>query len=374
MSASTETAPADAPSALGPEPGAQAAVPVEAAPAPAPPPAPAARGAVRVARAIVEWFVRHRSIARAKQDEKELPLRQRDLFERARSALQAAGDAREPKGPLENGPAYAAVLELCRESVYWTLALCEAQAGAENAVEGTAPVDLADLWARADQRLLLRAAGDPEGLAIVEHAIAHASFTALAELPEPEQRALAPRVQRFATTLLRSVNAPDNTLLRLRAERARRLSAVLFVLFVAFIGAVIGRGAGEERADLARGKAWKASSTMGGCRSPKQSCGETPMYFFHTLEEANPWLEIDLGSRETVSAVRLLNRKDCCPDRAIPLVVELSDDHVNYREVGRRTKSFMSHRVDFPAQSARWVRVRALRKTWLHLRGVLVLP
>jgi len=374
MSATTETTPADTPPALsapGPEPVHQAEAPVEAAPTP---PAPAA-GAVRggFLRAVGEWFARHRSIVQAKREAKELPPRQRDLLERARSALLAARDAREPAGPLENGPAFAPALELCRESVYWALAYREARAGAETVAENAAP-ELGELWARADRGFLLRAAGDPGGLAIVEHALARASFSALAELPEPEQRALLPRVQRFAATLLGSVDAPDNTLLRLRAERARRLGAVLFVLVVAFVGAIVGSRAYEDRIDIARGKAWKTSSTMAGCRSPKQSCGETPMYFFHTLEEQNPWVEIDLGSRQAVSAVRILNRKDCCPDRAIPLVVELSDDRVKYREVGRRTRPFMTHRMDFPRQSARYVRVRALKKTWLHFRGVLVLP
>jgi len=376
MAVTNEMTPDEAPSASGTEPAALGDVAVEAPPVPAPPPGPAAASAPRrsIALAIVDWFVRHRSIVQALREAKELPPGQRELFERARSALQAAADAREPSGPFEHGPAFAPVLELCRQAVYWALAFREAKAGVESTPSGAAPVELGELWARADHALLLRAAGDPEGFAIVEHAIARASFSALAELPEAEQRALVPRVQRFATTLLQLLHVPDDTVRRLRAQRARRLGAVLVVLVVAVAAGVALARANETKQDLARGKEWKASSTMGGCRSPKQSCGESGYFFFHTLEEANPWVEIDLAAPQRISAVRILNRKDCCPDRAIPLVVELSDDHVKYREVGRRTKPFTSLRVDFPTQSARWVRVRALRKTWLHFRGVLVLP
>jgi hypothetical protein len=72
--------------------------------------------------------------------------------------------------------------------------------------------------------------------------------------------------------------------------------------------------------------------------------------------------------------VRVLNRSDCCPDRAIPFVVEIATAPGKYKEVGRRTRTFISHRFDFPRQEARWVRMRALRKTWLHFVGVRILP
>ena len=60
--------------------------------------------------------------------------------------------------------------------------------------------------------------------------------------------------------------------------------------------------------------------------------------------------------------------------RAIPLVLEVSDDGKAFREVARRTEEFSAWAPSFPPQTARYFRVRVDRVSTLHLEAVRVHP
>lgn len=94
--------------------------------------------------------------------------------------------------------------------------------------------------------------------------------------------------------------------------------------------------------------------------------------FFQTQEEKEPWLEIDLGREVPFDEVEVTNRSDCCPDRAVPLVVEVSRDGVHFKEVSRRMDTFSVWHSRFARQTARYVRLRVLRRTIFHLDQVAV--
>ena len=124
-------------------------------------------------------------------------------------------------------------------------------------------------------------------------------------------------------------------------------------------------------AGLARDKKWTASSQIEiWSESGKITDDQPKGIFFHTKEEESPWLEIDLEKPVSVSAVDVLNRTDCCGDRAVPLAVELSSDRKAWREVARRNEPFVVWKAAFPAQEARYVRLHVLRKTHFHLERV----
>ena len=60
--------------------------------------------------------------------------------------------------------------------------------------------------------------------------------------------------------------------------------------------------------------------------------------------------------------------------RALPLYVEVSTDGKQYHRVARRERPFTVWRVSFPTVSARYVRLRVQRKSYLHLNEVEVYP
>jgi hypothetical protein len=93
---------------------------------------------------------------------------------------------------------------------------------------------------------------------------------------------------------------------------------------------------------------------------------------FHTDPQDNPWIEFDLGKPTGVHRIDVENRDDCCQDRAIPLVVELSNDRTSWKEVARRDKDFSTWVARFPATRARYVRLRVPRSTTFHLHAVAI--
>jgi len=127
--------------------------------------------------------------------------------------------------------------------------------------------------------------------------------------------------------------------------------------------------------DLARGKPWVASSHWGSF--PERGVmddGVTvdPNGRFHTLEELYPSVTIDLGATHVLRAVKAFNRTSCCMERALPLAVELSQDHTHWERVGYRRVMFSSWTASFSARTARYVRLRVDRRSSLHLLRVAV--
>jgi len=165
--------------------------------------------------------------------------------------------------------------------------------------------------------------------------------------------------------------------------RASGIAAVLWrrvwlvlsaVILLAALTAGAAFWAGSRRAvDLAEGKPWLASSaypgfSMQGLKPVRPILG----LFFSTVDEDKPWWRLDLGRSYRVSRVEVVNRTDCCPERAHPLTLELSADARNWREVARRTEAFRTWKATFPATETRYLRLRSLRKTLLHFKDVRV--
>ncbi len=134
----------------------------------------------------------------------------------------------------------------------------------------------------------------------------------------------------------------------------------------------------SEPTDLAKGKPWRASSQWAGltCDPVHGVCG--PLHsriFFHTNDDDSPWVEIDLGKPQTFTKLTIVNRKDeNLQHRAVPLVLEVSDDQQGWREIARRTEVFDDWKPEFPPVTARFIRARIDRKSWLHLEAVKVHP
>ena len=74
--------------------------------------------------------------------------------------------------------------------------------------------------------------------------------------------------------------------------------------------------------------------------------------------------------KDAVSRVDVENRSDCYGSRAVPLVVEVSQDRHVWHEVARQNATFTSWSARFSRQPAHWIRLRGTRLTSLHLKGV----
>jgi hypothetical protein len=127
--------------------------------------------------------------------------------------------------------------------------------------------------------------------------------------------------------------------------------------------------------DLARGKPWSTSSSAATCQPAEGRCaGERTRVLFVTNEEQRPWFQVDLGEPRSFSSVTVRNRGDALLERAIPLVVEVSDDAAGWREVARKPDRFARWEARFSPVTARYLRVRVDRLSVLHLEGVEIHP
>ena len=346
--------------------------PVETPPAALPPePAASPQPAVAVAssarpgklRRFFNWFWRGRELRELRRDAAADSPRVRQLAGRARLLFELGERTRRPAEPLPF-PGDAAAAELFRQSAYW----------AARAVAGTQGAGAGEPWSALDARLVDKAVGN-ERAAEVTRLIETGDFVETWELPEEQRSLRATELANVAKTLIDELAWQTRARDALWIQRVLRIALLLAVILGAVSGVRWVMDRSEQGRDLAVGKPWRASSAMSGvgCTSPLQECGESTDYFFHSTDENGPWLEIDLGKPTTFTGVRVENRRDCCFDRAVPLVVEVGDSPQQFREVARRTSSFSSWLASFSPTKARYVRLRVPRQSLLHLSRVRVL-
>jgi hypothetical protein len=307
---------------------------------------------------VKEWFWRGHALKDAKSASKASTV-SRERLRRARLAAEFAGRMIDPAEPWYDGSALPLAISLYREAAYWVLL---AHSDAEE------PTTL---------RELLASGGYPTGdlseadASLVKDVLGEKTFVQTADESGDALRRQAVLCRTFVHGLIRSELAADRKVTRVLVQRLLRIGVVA----LAVLGVALAINAAVQRAirgpDLAAGKSWTASSKAFDCNPAEKSCGGAhTAIFFHTLEEVNPWVQIDLGARKKFRRVRIENRDDCCEDRAVPLVVETSNDGNEFREVGRRTDAFDDWDATFDQVTARYVRVRADRKTYLHLAHV----
>ena len=305
-------------------------------------------------------------MAEARRTWPEPSARRTQLAQRARHSASIARAVLAPAQPMDEASIRVAASELYWESAYW--ALCSLSADASDAV-GT--VYDATVWDGLDESLLARAVKGSERIEPLRALLRAGSFVYFAELPEAGMPLVCSELQELAQLLGRQLDVRAHALQAKLVERAWRLGLLAFVVLACVVGLRM-----RAARDLAVDKPWTVSSSNGGagCVSPAQQCEQSPSFFFHTTEEANPWVEFDLGATQSISGVKVENRRDCCTDRAIPLTVDVSTDHTSWKTVARRAEDFTTWKISFSSVEARWVRLQTKKKTYLHLAEVRILP
>ena len=187
------------------------------------------------------------------------------------------------------------------------------------------------------------------------------------------RRSEAKALGHTARVLLDVARTPERHLERAFLLRFVRTSLGLVVLSLAILAGVrIGLDVALGP-DLAAAKPWRASSAYERF-DPKAKIvdGNRTQIFFHTKSEREPWVELDLEEPTTIHRVDVRNRRDCCRDRAFPLAIEGSLDGETWRELGRRTEPFGRWTLRLEPTTVRYVRARALKRTFLHLESLEV--
>jgi hypothetical protein len=309
-----------------------------------------------------EWLWRGRALKEALASAP--PLAVSEDLRRARAAAELGDRALDPVEPLQSGSSLPLSLSLYREAAYWALAAL---------APDTRPRDLSSALATAPNDLLLRVAGSEGALGSVRRTLVEQTFvdSALSEVASLERDART--AQAFVHALLERARMPERRTQALHLQRWSRvfgLSAALgaIALFAGPAVDCMSRGP-----DLAQGKHWRVSSKSADCQPELNQCaGVHTAILFHTKDQLEPWFEIDLDSPQTFSRIDVDNRKDCCMERAVPLILEVSLDRGRWQQVARRVKPFARWEARFSPVTARYVRARVAKRTMFHLEGMAI--
>jgi hypothetical protein len=300
-----------------------------------------------------EWFLRSAALREARVAAGGPSTLRARAQNQAQLLVEVGKRVAEPIEPMPGGSAAAAQLSLYGEAVYWALIAMRED-------EGTVPPDLASAWADAPADVLAQAAGGAEAAAAIRASLVEPDRTRTLEASDED----AARARAFADALVVRLDAPRRRVAWIVVQRRLRLGLVAAALLAAAYG-IYARSLGPN---LVADRHFRTSSTYAGC-SPEGGCDSI---FFHTEEGDNPWIEFDLGAPKRVHRVEVKNRPDCCQDRAVPMVIEISTDANHWTEVARRDDEFMTWIAKFPAKTARYVRLKVTRHSTLHLGDVVV--
>jgi hypothetical protein len=260
-----------------------------------------------------------------------------------------------------------AALTLFREALWWALTADALRTGG---AEPSTPADAWDWAVRQPQTGLSTLSA--ETLTLARRTFVERTFltTATLELEEARKELIALRIAcaRVVARLKQAAVSPRY----LRGVRIVRLAAVLVSIALLIVAGVFGVLMYRRGPNLALHRPITTSSTLAGTADSKDAVdGVTSVMGFHTQEEDQPWIRIDLGEAKLVREVVAYNRSDY-RTRALPLLIELSTDGNRWTEVMRREKVFSKWSAVFTPRAARYVRLRVAAKTWLHLNEIEV--
>jgi hypothetical protein len=313
-----------------------------------------------------EWFWRGKTIAAAKANQQSKQISAHML--EVQRMMDIAERAVFPVEPLQWGPSYHAALVLYREVLLrlWWMSFPEMREKTTMSALFHEP---------SSKGWLVQNLGTESELEAWARSWEQWESPQVPEVLEEMDKLLVEQTRTYCTKLYDRYPNANNALQKAVFQRWWRLTAAL----VAIVGLVVGGVSLGQRAtrgpDLLIGKPWKTSSAYKGMDVANQVCdGAKVDFFFCTIRERHPWIEFDLGKEMRFRSMEVYNRSDCCPERAWPLVVEVSSDEKKWTQVAVRNEPFRVWKPKFQATQARYLRLRVNKISTFHLENVVLHP
>lgn len=317
--------------------------------------------------ALRRFFLLEEEIAEAEARRFSAQLAGYAEYARAREALEAVSAVLAPREPLRASDGTRAASTLAREAVLFAVSAHLSRADSMPTTQ--APIEL---WRSFSTLPIAADLESALGRDVFLHAfeLLRAPELSLSSDPIADKSNLA-LLRDLASRLLQPLEEATRTSDRVRIRRFLRIGTALALAIALATASLVGFQLWLRGNNLALNRQTSASSAYGNQKSTSGVVdGIKTVHGFHTDEEQNPWLLIDLGSSTKVGSVVVYNRTDCCEDRAAPLVIEASADGHRWKEVARRDKKFSRWKASFPTTEARFVRLTIQKKTWFHLNEV----
>jgi hypothetical protein len=276
-------------------------------------------------------------------------LAQAKLFAEIARRTQAPVDALPPGDPGQ------ALVLLWQEAAAWAIA-----AGTGRGP----PPSLTAALRGAPADLVARAAGGREWVPHIERALELDPRRELGPQSSAASAATqAALLSQFVRNLIAELEAPTRARQRWLLAHWGKRAGLALVLFL-----LVGTAARLwlQPRDRVPGALMTTSSQWRSCSDG--SCGDA---LFHTQEEKDPWVMFDLGAPGNLHRVEVSNRSDCCYARAVPLVVETSDDGKVWTARARAERVFTTWSHELSGR-ARFVRLRVDGTAYLHLAKIVI--
>jgi hypothetical protein len=249
-----------------------------------------------------------------------------------RELCAAAAPLAEAAQRLFDADEVGAGIELAKEaaSLY-----ARAAAVSQSEPEQEQKPDAAAAWETFDRLLEASAFGTPPaGFRAARELFVAPDTRSWAELPLEEAQARADSILP-ALRWLRELVEP-RTLSQVSYLKWRRFAALVLAAALAAYAILSPRNLALHRPVLFSSK--HSASTAADGELVDGVLSST--YGAHTNLEQMPWVMVDLGRPRKIGLVKIYNRGDSAFDEGLPLILEFSEDAVNFEEIDSRTTTF----------------------------------
>ncbi len=308
-----------------------------------------------------EWFWGREALARAKKEQASWTKATNEATVHAQIAYEAAERVFYPTEPFVTGEPTPMALPLYQQAAHF--ALC--------ALTDSGPDEPVDrLLDKAPAEILADAKSADLDSQRLKEWLVEKSTASLWDLPADDQRVHVERLKTVTHAWIARLEQRQKAVANVLLRRIIRTGLLALMLVVVIASTSLWVREKLRPPNLAIGKPFVTSSAWGTLGTQGVVPAAPEPFFFHTSEEQNPWIEIDLQSDQDIVAFDVLNRKDCCKDRAVPLIAEGSTDRVTWQELARAPAVFSTWNMKIAKTKLRYFRLRIGRANSLHLSHV----
>jgi hypothetical protein len=175
----------------------------------------------------------------------------------------------------------------------------------------------------------------------------------LSALPLPDRERCLEALRHVALALAEPLAIDAGRLRRAVLLRGLKLTAVVLVALVSMAWAL----SRTSNLALHRSVVVSSRSPQHGVEPSRVVDGKRRNLGFHSDDQGQKHVTVDLGSVQRIRRVDVFNRADCCQERAVPLALEVSRDGREFRQLLVRLDPFSLWKAEFPATEARYVRL-----------------
>jgi hypothetical protein len=196
---------------------------------------------------------------------------------------------------------------------------------------------------------------------------------AICDLPSNDRSALSAALQGFVETLHEPLEAEANQMSRTWVVRFRRATILTIVLLAIAVAVWHFIEKTFPKPNLALHRPVEVSSHYPGLNIDDSRLvdGDTSIMGFHTQSEGQQFVIIDLGSVKRFEKVVVYNVIGA-QDRAAPLRLEVSSDHIHFTELDQRVDVFDKWVSSGLHAKGRYIRLMNRPSTYFHLNEVEV--